>query len=227
MDIHKPKPWHGLREFLKEYLIIFVGVLTALAAEQMVEAAHHRAEAAEARRSLGEELGADMNALEDYVRQSPCALARLDELAAWQRSWADGKPTRLGSTAISPTYVSLRTNVWRVATAAGVAQMPFEERIGYGSLYDTVVNEELIREDARHRWEAVAQASAAKALTPEEVNRLGGDLAQLWQDYRLFNGNYAQFRANALRLGVRPPPIDESDLREHLEAVCRPLRPQH
>jgi hypothetical protein len=31
MDIHKPKPWHGVREFLKEYVIIVVGVLTALA----------------------------------------------------------------------------------------------------------------------------------------------------------------------------------------------------
>ena len=29
MDIHKPKPWHGMREFLKEYVIIVVGVLTA------------------------------------------------------------------------------------------------------------------------------------------------------------------------------------------------------
>ena len=37
MDIHKPKPWHGVREFLKEYVIIVVGVLTALAAEQGVE----------------------------------------------------------------------------------------------------------------------------------------------------------------------------------------------
>ena len=35
MEIHKPKPWHGFREFLKEYLIIVVGVLTALAGEQL------------------------------------------------------------------------------------------------------------------------------------------------------------------------------------------------
>ena len=34
MDIHKPKAWHGVREFLKEYMIIVVGVLTALGAEQ-------------------------------------------------------------------------------------------------------------------------------------------------------------------------------------------------
>ncbi len=42
MDIHKPKPWHGLREFLKEYVIIVVGVLTALGAQQVAEALHGR-----------------------------------------------------------------------------------------------------------------------------------------------------------------------------------------
>ena len=54
MDIHKPKPWHGLREFLKEYLIIVVGVLTALAAEQVVEWVHwrHQVEATQQRVSI-------------------------------------------------------------------------------------------------------------------------------------------------------------------------------
>ena len=55
MDIHKPKPWHGWREFLKEYAIIFVGVLTALAAEQAVEALRHRSEAREMLRKLHDE----------------------------------------------------------------------------------------------------------------------------------------------------------------------------
>ncbi len=49
MDIHKPKSWHGFREFLKEYLIIVIGVLTALAAEQVVVAAHEHRIADEAR----------------------------------------------------------------------------------------------------------------------------------------------------------------------------------
>ena len=30
MDIHKPKPWHGVREFLKEIGTIVIGVLIAL-----------------------------------------------------------------------------------------------------------------------------------------------------------------------------------------------------
>jgi hypothetical protein len=42
MDIHKPKPWHSLGEFLKEYVIIVIGVLTALGAEQAAEALHWR-----------------------------------------------------------------------------------------------------------------------------------------------------------------------------------------
>jgi hypothetical protein len=40
MEIHKPEPWRGWREFLKEYLIIVVGVLTALGGEQVVEQLH-------------------------------------------------------------------------------------------------------------------------------------------------------------------------------------------
>ncbi len=51
MDIHKPKPWHGFREFLKEYVIIVVGVLTALGAEQGVEWLHWRHEVEAERRS--------------------------------------------------------------------------------------------------------------------------------------------------------------------------------
>jgi hypothetical protein len=40
MDIHKPKPWHGVREVLKEVGTIVVSVLIALGAEQAVEAIH-------------------------------------------------------------------------------------------------------------------------------------------------------------------------------------------
>ena len=53
MDIHKPKPWRGFREFFKEYLIIVVGVLTALGGEQLVERLHwrHQVEATDERLS--------------------------------------------------------------------------------------------------------------------------------------------------------------------------------
>jgi hypothetical protein len=52
MDIHKPKPWHSFREFLKEYVIIVVGVATALVGESAVEALHWRHAAADAREAM-------------------------------------------------------------------------------------------------------------------------------------------------------------------------------
>ncbi|CAN5904633.1 hypothetical protein BH11PSE1_BH11PSE1_27960 [soil metagenome] len=55
MDIHVPKPWHGWREFLKEYGTIVLGVLTAIALEQAVEAIHHQRERTELRESLRSE----------------------------------------------------------------------------------------------------------------------------------------------------------------------------
>jgi len=59
MDIHKPKPWRGWREFLKEYVIIVAGVLTALAGEQAVESFHRAEQARFAERAMRLELGDD------------------------------------------------------------------------------------------------------------------------------------------------------------------------
>src|ERR1700759_1603280 len=56
MDIHKPKPWHGLREFLKEFGTIVLGVLVALGAEQAVEWLHWRHEAHVAREAIAFDL---------------------------------------------------------------------------------------------------------------------------------------------------------------------------
>jgi hypothetical protein len=50
MDIHKPKPWRGAREFLKEIGTIVIGVLIALGAEQVAVSLRDRHAAAEARR---------------------------------------------------------------------------------------------------------------------------------------------------------------------------------
>src|SRR5437879_13806468 len=82
MDIHKAKPWHSLREFLKEYVIIVIGVLTALGAEQAVEWLHwrHLAERAEADLAAG--IKPDLVNAYSYVVIEACGKARVAELAA-------------------------------------------------------------------------------------------------------------------------------------------------
>src|ERR1700760_641614 len=81
MDIHKPKPIRNWREFLKEYAIIVIGVLTALAAEQAVEWVHWRAQVTEAREVVATELASNLVVAVTRLRSGSCTERRLDELA--------------------------------------------------------------------------------------------------------------------------------------------------
>lgn len=80
MDIHKPKPWHSLREFLKEYLIIVIGVLTALGAEQIAENLHWAERTEKTERNLRTELYGSMVAARVQLAQEGCEYAMLDRL---------------------------------------------------------------------------------------------------------------------------------------------------
>ncbi|HVZ27710.1 MAG TPA: hypothetical protein VG798_03560 [Rhizomicrobium sp.] len=42
MDLHKPRAWHGWRDFLKEFGTIVLGVSVALGAEQAMEWLHRQ-----------------------------------------------------------------------------------------------------------------------------------------------------------------------------------------
>ena len=70
MDIHKP--WHSLREFLKEYVIIVVGVLTALAAEQIVVAVDQHKQVEQARAALRREVRHDLTYAVLGLRNDRC-----------------------------------------------------------------------------------------------------------------------------------------------------------
>jgi hypothetical protein len=81
MDIHKPKPWHGLREFLKEYLIIVLGVLTALGLEQFVDGLHWRHKVDQAERNMRIEMGRDRTDASQYTILAACTDAYLDRVS--------------------------------------------------------------------------------------------------------------------------------------------------
>ncbi len=80
MDIHKPRPWHGGRELLKEIGTIVVGVLIALGAEQAVEWQHHREEAAGARAAVRAEVAKNLSEIQIRLATQNCVKRRLDEI---------------------------------------------------------------------------------------------------------------------------------------------------
>lgn len=112
MEIHKPKPWHGAREFLKEYLIIVIGVLTALGAEQAAEAAHWSYSVREAKASIHSELVLATVFADERLARKACSDAYLDTLsAAVAASPATWEPRPFDYCGLSHTEVY--TGFWR------------------------------------------------------------------------------------------------------------------
>jgi hypothetical protein len=119
MDIHKPKPWHGVREFLKEYVIIVAGVLTALGAEQSVEALHERGLAREAREAIDAEMQDNVNRIAYRQAQQPCIDERLKALTVVLTDWAGGKAPPAGLSIGDPGDLPMVQQRWRANLNSG------------------------------------------------------------------------------------------------------------
>lgn len=76
-EIHKPKPVHSWREFFKEYAIIVLGVLTALAAGQTVESLRQHADVRDMTQKLQEESRGNAEVLDFDMSSAKAAVAAL------------------------------------------------------------------------------------------------------------------------------------------------------
>ena len=80
MHVHLPKPLHGWRAFAGEVGIIVVGVLIALAAEQVVETVHNRAQVQQSEDSLKDNFSRFVTFTAELDAYAPCIAARASEL---------------------------------------------------------------------------------------------------------------------------------------------------
>ncbi|RAK58591.1 hypothetical protein DJ021_01665 [Phenylobacterium hankyongense] len=82
MEIHKPKAVHGWRELLTEIGIIVIGVLIALAAEQLVEWGRWHEKIGIGRDAIHKEIATNGTYYAFRVTTAPCIVRRLNQLAA-------------------------------------------------------------------------------------------------------------------------------------------------
>jgi hypothetical protein len=168
MDIHKPKPWHGVREFLKEYLIIVVGVLTALGAEAVVEKLHENRLSAEAREAVRSEMNVNITNFARRSGQEACIDRKLGEIAALleqadaRRSFA--VPGEVGA----PLEPYVYTQRWQAATAGGrTSLLSSDEQRAFGRVYavfDVIAKDE---EEEVRAWMHLAALEGLRRVSPE------------------------------------------------------------
>jgi hypothetical protein len=212
MDIHKPKPWHNVREFLKEYLIIVVGVLTALGAEQAVEWVHLRHETSEAREALRTEIEHNLMVMAANTQQDACMHPFLKRVVAW----TEGEPR---PPAVAFFFNNLQTTAWDTARTGAVAQMPITDRMGYARFYDrvTIYNNLVDRE-----WTIVTGIGARwrmGTLSPADAHALQLDALSYDGLLRIKLAQEPQFEAIGRDLKIKTPAVPPG-LGKYVASVC-------
>jgi hypothetical protein len=139
--MHLPKPLHGWREFAGEVGIIVVGVLVALAAQQLVEDLHHRSDALEARESIQAELEINMARLASRTAQRQCVEHRLAEVQGLLDRGAGGALVVPPHWVGRPQFWTMQTVRWDAISQAGrAALLPPKELADYGLMYTIMRN---------------------------------------------------------------------------------------
>jgi hypothetical protein len=220
MHVHLPKPLHGWRAFVGEVGIIVVGVLIALAAQQVVESVHDRHVAEQARENVRAEAAMDASFIQGRLSAQGCVERRLGELSDILGKAGEGdlhpQPTWISL----PPTIPFFTGRWQAATASGRNSLfSPEEQEQFGLLYQIFerYNDYQPREQqvwanlrALETWHGPlgAQARLSFAKDLQQAKYLAWDLN--------YAGTYALKSAAALRLLHR-------DAAEQPAAICLPV----
>jgi len=221
MDLHKPKPWHGWREFLKEYAIIVLGVLTALGAEQVVEQLHWAGEVRNARAALAVEMGHSDRHLAYRVAAEPCIARRLDALESVIERAAKREPVpRLGEV-IPDIGNALNDNVWSNYRAAQtLPHFADNDQRQFSAYYLQIGSLRGFLADETNTWGTlrVLQGDPSR-LGPVDIAGLRVALQHARFDNRLIAG----IAADELHVSKQLNIPSEAPVPERLKLVCAPL----
>ncbi len=221
MDIHKSKPWHGVREFLKEYLIIVIGVLTALGAEQVAERLQWAHEVRTARAEIAREMSWTDRHFAFRVAAEPCIARRLDALEAVIEKAAGHEPVPHLGAVIPDIGNALNDNVWQNHRAAQTLTHFDDQELSLLSSYYMQVN------SVRGFYTDEIEAWSVLKVLQGDPARLGPtDIAGLrvaLQRARFDNGLIAGISADELQWSKTLHISPRAPNAQRLKDVCGPL----
>jgi hypothetical protein len=215
----KLKPPHGWSAVAWELGIVTLGVLIALAAQQLVDDIHQRHEVNQLVGALRSEL-ADNRARWEHVRNSdPCTLQRLDALEKWT---ATAPPNAKLNRAYRLFVWNQHTGAWDLAKSSDtMSNIPLQERVTFASLYDAFNNWRQMIVEENENAQALG-GLLATADQPENRRQIAYriSLARGFVNRRKFNYDYMFKRFDAL--GIKP---DDSQLtvQANDKLLCEPL----
>jgi len=221
MHIHKPKPLHGVREFVSEISVIVVGILIALALEQTVESLHWRHKVQQADVRLRADLQYDITFAAQFDVLQPCAEAYLDRIQTdlvkrdavdIMRLYVFGPPFDRGA---------WESVAWESAVASQIGDHIDNDR--FQAYSEAFRGTNLLRDFQTHLRDDYASAMTGRFALPPDAKVLADQLAAV-ERLRLTLLDERAISANDLitpgkaRFGVTPDAAFVAKLREKASA---------
>jgi hypothetical protein len=203
----KLKPPHGWNAVAWELAIVTLGVLIALAAQQMADAWQWRQNVAVVRQSIMAELGNNRARWEENLVAVRCALQEIDKLDAWAAGPPGALPPDIRMIAGGRVFSTHKAN-WVLATnSLTMNHFSMDEQLAFASLYDGIEHRQQSIGDVTLQFDRIrtlvplASDPAARIELREAIGGARSAIASM-----IDNEGYMQRHFDAL--GVKP---DRSD----------------
>ena len=206
------------REFLKEYAIIVVGVLTALAAQQAAETLNARSRAAEARVNIRAEIAHDLRLMNMRAATEACIAKRLGEVDARIAASAAGPKESIWIG--NPQAYAMLESRYQSATQSGaVSLFSDQEQAGYARLYGFLAIYFQMQVEEQKAWADLRILEEQPPSSAELDVKLRSAIKQARINRYQIQRIHHQIMSFASTIGLEPEPVG----RIETQSVCLPL----
>ena len=223
MDIHKPKPFHSLREFLSEISVIVCGILIALGLEQGIEAWHWHAVVGEEREALRDEIGQLRAAMKGQFELDPCYVARLADVKEIIRRHDANEPLGIARPLGRPLFPPTPHPLWELAVSdQSLAHMKLSEKRRFTAAYDWMPVYEGITGDERAAWRQLQVLNHADKLTLADWSTVRDAYEHAEETHQIVAGSAHQWLVPFDALAGKTPDVSVRHA-PPVEAFCTPM----
>lgn len=190
IDLRGFRPLHGWRALAGEIGIIVVGVLLALAAEQMTRGWQERREAAQVRSSLGSEIAETVQLVRERELLAPCLAKRFRDIASILDSASEtGRLPPVGFLG-QPSARSYDLPSWTALTTSGLGSLlTREDVLAYSQLASAGTEATDLNRAEMINWaDLYALVGPGRTISSDEIGDLRRSLSE------------AAYRAKLVRL---------------------------
>lgn len=221
MDIHKPKPIHTWRDFLKEVGTIVLGVGIALAGEQAVENWREHRQYQTDRDAVRAELGLQITNLRRRNTIAPCAAHRLEEVGALLDRAEAHQPFTPPSWIGRPIASIIRT-----ASESNISRsnlFPTGEQQVYSLMYAWLHTTSQYQDQEQLAWSHLLPLEGRSSLSPEMIADMRAAMGEARMASDRIRTNMAWLDLFARRYGISNQASEWSRMHPPVWAVCLPM----